>query len=129
LRLRYALYTDVLATRNRAEFSVTVDGGRPRRRIGTANTLTLGQLNQVADFAAGESATSGASVGQRLQRIGVATVQLGDDLPAGHHRVRLQALSSGRYWARFWILGRPHHHESAASWLTAEAAELSEVEQ
>lgn len=126
LRVHYALYTDSKEEVKDASFMVTVDGGSPARRVGSYTALTPGQVNQVVRIAGSSLPSYGPQARRSMKGVAVAAVQLGDDVPAGRHRIRLRALTPGRYWARFWIEGKPQRPEVAESFITTEAAEQTE---
>jgi hypothetical protein len=125
VRLHYAVYAEGARDSREMPLAVTVDSGSPSRRPGSATTLTPGQLNQVVRFT--ESGVK-SGPGRGHMGVAIAAVQLGDDLPSGRHRIKLRALTPGRYWARFWIEGRRARPEVAASFITTEEPEPGEEE-
>lgn len=104
-RLHYAIYS-ASGTARDLPLAVTVDGGEPRRRVGSSATFTIANTTQRLHFAAGAFAFSGPEAGKALDAVAIAAVQLGDDLPRKSHRIKLRPLASGQYWARFWVEGR-----------------------
>lgn len=127
LRLHYALYTAEPDASRTTAVAVVVDRGEPTRRAGSANAATLSQGEQVLPLA--EASLPSRSVsGEMLQRVAVAAVQLGDDLSAGRHQVKLQVRSAGRYWARFWIEGKRRMPEAAESFISSDSTEPLEVQ-
>lgn len=127
VRLHYALYAaDAEADRN-AAIAVNVDGGEPSRRAGSANSATLSHAEQVLPSAPVIQAGYSLS-GQKMQRVAVSAVQLGDDLSSGSHRVNLRVRSPGRYWARFWIEGKRRAPESAESFISSDSTDAIEVQ-
>lgn len=128
IRLHYAIYSEVSGHRA-AKFAVLVDRGQPKRRTGSSLGSTLGRTNQLLRFATVSLPSHGLHSGSSLGRVAVSSVQLGDDLPSGHHKVELRALSSGRYWARFWVLGKGRKAPVAESWITTDLTAASEVQE
>ncbi|HRI50253.1 MAG TPA: hypothetical protein PLW65_08725 [Pseudomonadota bacterium] len=129
VRLHYAIYTTPERANKEAAVAVTVDGGAPKRRAGSATAATLGQAYQVLPLAPVSLQSPELPTGSTLRRVAVAAVQLGDDLPRGHHRVKVRVMSPGRYWARFWVQGKKPVAEAAESFVSADPADQVEVEQ
>ena len=127
VRLHYALYAAASHAGKEAQVAVVVDGGSPSRRVGSATTATLSRAYQVLPLAPVTVASPSLVSDRSLRRVAVAAVQLGDDLTAGHHRIRLRVLSSGRYWARFWIPGRRHLPEAGESFISTDLTAAREV--
>ncbi len=128
LRLHYAIYSEA-THRKDAQFAIVIDGAKPVRQVGSSTSATLGKTTQLLQFAPISLPSHGLHTGDGLSQVAVSAVQLGDDLPKGHHRISLRALSSGRYWARFWIQGRRAKHATAESWITTDLSIPSEVEE
>jgi hypothetical protein len=129
VRLHYAIYTTPERADKEAAVSVMVDGGAPKRRVGSATAATLGQAYQVLPLAPVSLQSPALPTGSTLRRVAVAAVQLGDDLPSGHHRVKVRVLSPGRYWARFWVQGKQPVPEAAESFVSSDPTDQIEVEQ
>lgn len=127
VRLHYAIYAAAANAGKEASVGILVDGGSPARRVGSSTTATLSRVNQVLPLTAVSLPSPSLVTGNSLQRVAVSAVQLGDDLAAGHHRVRLRMLSSGHYWARFWIPGRHHRPEAGESFISTDLVAASEV--
>lgn len=129
VRLHYALYTTPERANKEAAVAVMVDGGAPKRRAGSATSATLGQAYQVLPLAPVSLQSPELPTGSTLRRVAVSAVQLGDDLPRGHHRVKVRVMSPGRYWARFWVQGRRPVPEAAETFVSSDPADQVEVEQ
>ena len=129
VRLHYALYTTPERANKEAAVAVMVDGGAPKRRAGSATAATLGQAYQVLPLAPVSLQSPELPTGSTLRRVAVSAVQLGDDLPRGHHRVKVRVMSPGRYWARFWVQGRRPVSEAAETFVSSDPADQVEVEQ
>ncbi len=130
-RLHYAIYAEAAHVQkgHGAALFLTVDGGRPRRRIGPSTSMTSGQTHEVLRFEPVDFPGVGPRKGIAMRQLALGSMQLGDDLRASYHLVHLRLSSPGRFWARFWISGRPGPHESVESWITTDAAEQSELEE
>ena len=126
-RLHYAIYAAAANTDKAASVAFMVDRGSPRRRIGSATAPTLGHASQLLPLAVDNLPVPSLVTGSSLRRVAISAVQLGDDLPSGHHQVRLRVLSSGRYWARFWIPGKRNPPEAGESFISTDLTAASEV--
>lgn len=124
-RLHYAIYSANGTTRD-LPLHVTVDGGEPRRRVGSSPTFTIANTTQRLKFASGAFTFSGPEAGKTLDAVAISAVQLGEDLPRKSHRIKLRPLSSGQYWARFWIEGR-HGRLDTQSFIVTDATMQREV--
>lgn len=129
LRVHYAIYSEGSDASKEAPFAVTIDGGTPGRRIGSSPTFTVAKTTQSLHFEPGSFPRQGSATQSALRAVAVSAVQLGEDLPAGNHKIKIRPLSSGRYWARFWIEGRRHRPDTAESFVTTDETEQSEVEE
>ena len=129
VRLHYAIYTTPERADKEAAVAVMVDGGAPKRRAGSATAATLGQSYQVLPLAPVSLQSPALPTGSTLRRVAVSAVQLGDDLPRGHHRVKMRVMSPGRYWARFWVQGKKPVTEAAESFVSSDPSDQVEVEQ
>lgn len=126
VRVHYALYSE--APTPEAAFSVMVDNGSLQRKHGSSTALTTGKINQVMHLAGESVPTYGPQAKHALWPLGVAAVQLGDDLSTRSHRIKLHPLTPGHYWVRFFIEGRRHRTEIADSFITTEASAQAEGE-
>ena len=91
--------------------------------------LALASLLRARPLAPVSLQSPALPTGSTLRRVAVSAVQLGDDLPRGHHRVKVRVMSPGRYWARFWVQGKKPVTEAAESFVSADPADQVEVEQ
>lgn len=126
VRLHYALYSADGDSQRPTAVAVQVDRGEPTRRAGSATAATLSQAEQALPMPV-DSPPSRSLSGDPLQRVAVAAVQLGDDLSAGRHQVKLRVRSPGRYWARFWIEGRRRMPEAAESFISSDSTDPAEA--
>ena len=128
LRLYYAIYSSASDGPQSPEFVAMVDDGHPVRRLGSFHSFTASQTRQVLRFTATNLPSSGPRKDRLMRQVAISSFPIGDDLRAGRHRIRLRALSPGRYWARFWILGRRQKAEGAESFVTTDLVEQRETE-
>lgn len=124
-RLHYAIYSSNGSTRD-LPLAVTVDGGSPKRRIGSSANFTIANTTQRLHFASGAFAFSGPEGGKALDAVAISAVQLGDDLPRKSHNIKLRPLAAGQYWARFWVEGR-HGRPDTQSFIVTDPTTQREV--
>lgn len=127
LRLHYAIYSESTDASKDVPFAVSIDGGSPGRRVGSSLTFTVAKTTQSMHFQPGSFPRSGSVTGGNLHSVAVSAVQLGEDLPAGNHRVKIRPLASGRYWARFWIEGHRRRPDTAATFVTTDTSDADDA--
>jgi hypothetical protein len=116
LGLDIVVYARDAAADPDVSFTVTIDGGAPRRVEGVAlSKWTLAERRLTLPAADREPTIGFANVAERGKlHPRLLVIGLGDDLPAGTHTVEVQVHGGDPGWARFFVLTGRHERPDRA---------------